>query len=173
MGEMGMAWRRLGWVGAALAVAGAGAALAQTDASVIRLDAPALTRGDGAISQRSATLAGKQLVLFHYFNVGADCGPTEVAFRLATPPAHGAVTFVASQNRPYADGHALFSGGDPRARCANRLVPTRDAIYTPAPGFSGEDRFVVEASEDGTTASDAVSVLVLSYGKPFRARYPQ
>jgi hypothetical protein len=159
-------------VAAALAAV-AGAALAQTDASVTRLDAPALMRGDGAITQRSATLAGKQLLLFHYFNVGPDCGATEVAFRLTTAPAHGEVRFVAGQNRPYTDGHALFAGDDARARCANRLVPTTDAVYTPAPGYSGEDSFVVEASEDGTTASDTVSVRVLSYGKPFRARYPQ
>ena len=96
-----------------------------------------------------------------------------MSFRLATPPAHGEVTFVASQNRPFADGRPLFVGGDPRARCADRLVPTRDAIYTPAPGFSGQDSFVIEASEAGTVASDAVDVSVLSFGKPFRARYPQ
>jgi len=174
MGEMGMAWRRSRWVGAALAAAVAGAAFAQgDDAAVTRLEAPALMRGDGAISQRSATPAGKQLLLFHYFNVGRDCGATDVTFRLTSPPAHGEVTFVASQNRPYSDGHVLFASGDPRARCADRLVPTRDAIYTPAPGFSGEDSFVVEASEDGAVDSDTVSVLVLSFGKPFRARYPQ
>jgi len=173
MGEMGNGWRRLICAGAAAWIAAAGPALAQTDASVTRLEAPALMRGDGSISQRSATPAGKQLLLFHYFNVGPGCGPTDVTFRLTTPPAHGVVTFVSSQNRPYTEGHALFSGSDPRAHCANRLVPSRDAIYTPAPGFSGQDSFVVQASEDGAVVSDAVDVLVLSFGKPFRTRYPQ
>lgn len=174
---MGMGWSRLIWMGAALAAAAgaalAGAASAQTDESVTRLEAPALMRGDGSISQRSATPAGKQIVLFHYFNVGPNCGATEVTFRLTTPPAHGVVSFVASQNRPYTDGRSLFAGDDPRARCVDRLVPTRDAVYTPAPGFSGQDSFVVQASEDGAVVSDTVDVLVLSFGKPFRARYPQ
>ena len=170
---MGQGRRQLGWVVAALVAAVAGVAWAQGEESVAVLQAPAIMRGAGAMSQRSATPAGAPLLLFHYFNVGPGCGPSDVSFRLATPPAHGAVTFVASQNRPFADGRPLFAGGDPRARCADRLVPTRDAIYTPAPGFSGQDSFVIEASEGGTVASDAVDVSVLSFGKPFRARYPQ
>ena len=170
---MGERKRRLACIGAALTVAAAGAATAQTDETVARLEAPAIVRGAGAFSQRSATESGARVLLFHYFNVGPDCGPTEVSFRLATPPAHGAVTFVASQNRPFADGRPLFAAGDPRARCADRLVPTRDAIYTPTPGFAGQDSFVIEASEQGTVASDAVEVSVLAFGKPFRARYPQ
>jgi hypothetical protein len=171
---MGEAGRRLAWVAAALLAAAAGAAWAQADeAAVARLEAPSITRGAGAISQRSATPSGAQVLLFHYFNVAPDCSPSEVSFRLATPPAHGAVTFVSSQSRPFADGHPLFVAGDPRARCADRLVPTRDAIYTPAPGFSGQDSFVIEASEAGAVASDAVDVSVLSFGKPFRARYPE
>jgi hypothetical protein len=170
---MGEARRRLICIGAALVAAAAGAAWAQADETVARLEAPAIMRGAGAFSQRSATPSGAQVLLFHYFNVGHDCGATEVSFRLATPPAHGAVTFVASQNRPFTAGHPLFADGDPRARCADRLVPTRDAIYTPAPGFSGEDSFVIEVSEAGTVTSDRVGVLVLSFGKPFRARYPE
>jgi hypothetical protein len=170
---MGDVRRCLGWFGAALVAAAAGAAVAETEEAMTRLEAPAITRGAGTFSQRSATLSGAELLLFHYFNVGPDCRPTEVTFRLTTPPAHGSVTFVASQNRPFTEGRPLFPDGDPRARCADRLAPTRDAIYTPAPGFAGEDSFVIEADEGGTVASDAVDVLVLAYGKPFRARYPQ
>jgi hypothetical protein len=96
-----------------------------------------------------------------------------VTFRLTTPPAHGMVTFVDGQERPVAGGQPLFAHGDPRARCDDRLAPTKDAFYTPAPGFSGEDSFVVEASEAGAVASDAVDVAVLSFGKPFRAHYPR
>ena len=159
-------------MGAVLA-ATAGAAAAQSADQVTRLEAPALMRGDGAISQRSATPSGEPLLLFHYFNVAPDCRPSEVSFRLATPPAHGAVSFLASQNRPFTDGRPLFADSDPRTRCADRLVPSRDAVYTPAPGFSGQDSFVIEVSERDAVTSDAVNVLVLSFGKPFRARYPQ
>ena len=173
MGEMGVAGRRLGgWIGAALTGAIAGFAWGQTDETVARLEAPAIMRGAGSFSQRSATPAGAPVLLFHYFNVGADCRATEVTFRLTSPPAHGSVTFAASQSRPFADGHPLFVDGDPRARCDDRLAPTRDAIYTPAPGFSGEDSFVIEVSEAGTVATDAVDVAVLSFGKPLRTRYP-
>jgi hypothetical protein len=172
MGEMGAVWRASGLVGAALVGAAAGLAWAQSDDVVARLEAPAVMRGAGAFSQRSATPAGAKVLLFHYFDVGPDCGATEVTFRLATPPAHGAVTFVASQNRPFEGGRPLFADGDPRARCDDRLVPTRDAVYTPEAGYSGEDSFVIEATEAGTVAQDTVDVSVLSFGKPLRTRYP-
>ena len=168
-----MSRRCKAWVGAVLVAAAARTVAAQPAEQVTRLAAPALMRGDGAISQRSATPSGEPLLLFHYFNVAPDCGASEVSFRLATPPAHGTVRFVASQNRPFTDGRPLFADGDPRARCGDRLVPTTDAVFTPAPGFSGQDSFVIEVSERGALTSDTVNVLVLSFGKPFRARYPQ
>ena len=169
---MGAIRRTLGWVGVALACAAAAHAWAQGDETVARLEAPAILRGAGAFSQRSATPAGEPVLLFHYFDVGPDCRATEVTFRLATPPTHGAVTFTPSQNRPFEAGRPLFADGDPRARCGDRLVPTHDAIYTPAPGFSGRDSFVIEVSEDGTVAQDTVDVSVLSFGKPLRTKYP-
>jgi hypothetical protein len=169
----GMSRRCRAWVGAVLVAAVASAVAAQPVDEVTRLEAPALMRGDGAISQRSATPSDQPLLLFHYFNVATDCRPSDVTFRLATPPAHGTVGFVASQNRPFAGGRPLFAAGDPRARCADRLVPSRDAVYTPAPGYAGQDSFVIEVSEGGTVTSDAVNVLVLSFGKPFRAAYPR
>jgi hypothetical protein len=173
MGGMGRLRHCGAWVGGVLVAAAAGAAVAQSADQVTRLEAPALMRGDGAISQRSATPSDQPLLLFHYFNVGPDCRPSDVSFRLATPPAHGTVSFLASQNRPFSDGRPLFTVSDPRTRCADRLVPTRDAVYTPAPGFSGQDSFVIEVSEGEALTSDAVNVLVLSFGKPFRARYPR
>jgi hypothetical protein len=169
----GMSRHCRAWVGAALLAAASGVVAAQPVDQVTRLEAPALMRGDGAISQRSATPSDQPLLLFHYFNVAPDCRSSDVTFRLASPPAHGTVGFVASQNRPFTEGRPLFAAGDARAHCADRLVPSRDAIYTPAPGYSGQDSFVIEVSEGGTVTSDAVNVLVLSFGKPFRARYPQ
>jgi hypothetical protein len=169
---MGAILRSTGWVGAALICAAAGAAWAQSDETVARLEAPAIMRGAGTFSQRSATPAGAPVLLFHYFDVGPDCRATEVTFRVTSPPAHGTVTFAASQNRPFEAGRPLFGDGDPRARCEDRLVPTRDAVYTPQAGFSGEDSFVIEASEGGTVAQDTVDVSVLSFGKPLRTRYP-
>ncbi len=169
---MGAIRRSCVWVGAALVGAAAGVAWAQTDDTVARLEAPAVMRGAGTFSQRSATPAGAPVLLFHYFDVGPDCRATEVTFRVTTPPAHGVVTFAASQNRPFDGGRPLFTGGDPRARCANELVPTRDAVYTPEAGYSGEDSFVIEATEGDSVAQDTVDVSVLSFGKPLRTRYP-
>jgi hypothetical protein len=170
---MGQGRHRLICAAAALIATAAGAASAQGDYVVTRLEAPAIVRGAGAMSQHSATPAATPVMLFHYFNVGGDCRPTEVTIRLATPPAHGAVTFADGQERPLSAGEPLFGAGDPRARCADRLVSTKDAVYTPAPGFSGDDSFVVEISEAGVTSSDAIDVQVLAFGKPFRAHYPR
>ena len=170
---MGAGVRRL-MMAAAAGTALAGAAQAQPPGGdVAGLEAPAIVRGSGAMSQHSATPTATPVMLFHYFNVGPDCRATEVTIRLVTPPAHGEVAFHDGQERPFAGGEPLFGDGDPRARCENRLAPTKDAVYTPAPGFAGDDSFVVEISEDGVTASDAVDVQVLSFGKPFRARYPR
>jgi hypothetical protein len=155
------------------ALLAAGAAAAQENYAVARLEAPAIVRGSGAMSQHSATPTATPVMLFHYFNVGADCRPSEVTIRLATPPAHGTVTFADGQERPVSGGEPLFAPGDPRARCDNRLAPTKDAVYTPAPGFAGDDKFVVEISEDGAVSSDDIDVQVLAFGRPFRAHYPR
>jgi hypothetical protein len=154
-------------------IAGAAGASAWGGDVVTQLEAPAIVRGEGAISQHSATPTATPVMLFHYFNVGADCRPTEVTIRLASPPAHGAVTFADGQERPISGGEPLFTAGDPRVRCADRLVATKDAVYTPAPGFAGDDKFVVEISEDGAVSSDDIDVQVLAFGKPFRAHYPR
>jgi hypothetical protein len=141
---------------------------AQDDDTVLGI--PAIVRGAPAIQQHSITVSETPVLLFHYFNVGADCEPTHVAFRITTPPGHGAVEFQDGEERPFTQGHPLFPADDPRSRCASRLVATKDAVYTPAAGFSGADSFVIEATEAGQTFSDTVGVSVLSLSAHLRVK---
>jgi len=156
-------------VGAAVLTAAAAPAAPQPDDDTV-LGIPAIVRGAAAIRQHSITASESPVVLFHYFNIGRECEPTEVVFHIATPPGHGAVAFVDGEERPFAEGRPLFAAADPRARCADRLVATRDAVYTPSAGFSGEDSFVIEAAEAGQTFSDTIGVSVLSLSAHVRVK---
>jgi hypothetical protein len=168
---MGRRWalRTVAGVGAAVLTAAAAPASPQPDDDTV-LGIPAIVRGAAAIRQHSITASESPVVLFHYFNIGRDCEPTQVVLRIVTPPDHGEVAFVDGEERPFAEGRPLFAAGDPRARCADRLVATRDAVYTPAAGFSGEDSFVIEAAEAGQIFSDTVGVSVLSLSAQRRVK---
>lgn len=163
------------WAGRAMAgvalVAVAADAAAQGDGLVTR-DASLIVRGAPPVRQQSVTAAGAPVLLFHYFNLGPDCGRTAVTVRLATPPAHGTVDIQDGEERPAWRGRPLYPEDDPRARCGDRLVATRDAIYTPAPGFVGADTMLVEITEAGATTSAAVDVSVLSVGRSAKASDP-
>jgi hypothetical protein len=159
------AWRAMAGLAA---LAAAVPAMAQDDQ--VTSEIPLIVRGAPPLRQQSITAAGVPVLLFHYFNLGAGCGPTDTTVRLTTPPAHGTVAIQDGEEQPAARGRALYSPGDPRAQCRNRLVATRDAIYTPAAGFSGADAMVVEITEGGASTSDTVDVTVMALDKPSPAR---
>jgi len=149
-------------LGALAAASLAGAARAEaSDGSTTQTGAPQVDAGAHRISgEIRYTAAGAPVTLFHYFALGADCGPAEVAVTLAEPPEHGTVSFVAGAEQPAAAGRPLYPPPDPRARCADRLVATRDAVYAPTAGFAGRDRLTVEFREGGQVFDDAIEVEV-------------
>jgi hypothetical protein len=106
------------------------------------------------------TAQGAPVALFHYFSLDADCRPRAVAIRLVEPPEHGEVSFTEGHEPPWANGKPIYEDGDPRARCEDRLVGTRDASYAPAPGFIGHDRLVVEFTDRDEVFTDAIEVNV-------------
>jgi hypothetical protein len=122
--------------------------------------APVMARGAPVIQQDVNTEVGRPVLLFHYVHVDADCGPTAMAIAVTTPPAHGTVSFEDGEERPWSDGRPLFGPDDSRAACGNRLAPTKDAIYAPAPGFSGRDTLTVQFTEAGAAFSDTIAVAV-------------
>jgi len=161
----------LGRLLAALAVGGAvmAAAAAWADGAPLGADdvvfgeTPALDAGALKVSAEVVyTAVGKPVLLFHYFGVGGDCQPTAVGVRLVEPPAHGAVTFREGAEPPIRAGRPIYADGDPRARCIDQLVATRDGLYAPDVGFEGHDRVVVEFSEGGAAFTDAIDVNVVS-----------
>jgi len=159
------AWRAMAGL---MLIAVAGPATAQDDQVTSAI--PLIVRGAPPLRQQSITAAGAPVLLFHYFNLGPGCGPTDATVRLTTPPAHGTVAIQDGDEQPAWRGRSLYPPGDPRARCRDRLVATRDAIYTPAAGFSGADTMVVEVTEGGASTTDAVDVTVLALDKPPPAR---
>jgi hypothetical protein len=163
----GVAMRRARGIGAGLAGAvlvsavlaiAAAAALAQPEDIGPRV--PMIASGAPIGHQDESTEVGRPLLLFHYVHIDGHCGPTPMAIRLATPPAHGAVAFADGEERPFSEGHPMFGPADPRAHCGNRLAATRDAVYTPAPGFAGHDALAVEFTENGTSFTDTIDVSV-------------
>jgi hypothetical protein len=39
-------------------------------------------------------------------------------------------------------------------------VPTKDGVYTPAPGFTGHDTLTVEFTEAGASFTDTIAISV-------------
>jgi hypothetical protein len=153
---MGRARICLAGVVAATSIAGAARSLAED----VDAGAPVMARGAAVSQQDVNTEVGRPVLLFHYVHVDADCGPTAMAIAVTTPPTHGAVSIEDGEERPWSGGRPLFGPGDPRAACGNRLAATKDAVYAPAPGFSGRDSMVVQFTEAGATFSDTIDVSV-------------
>ncbi|HEY3800001.1 MAG TPA: hypothetical protein VGL58_16760 [Caulobacteraceae bacterium] len=147
-----------GLAGAALAAAAASPAPGQPED--VGAEVPMIARGAPVSQQDENTAAGRPVVLFHYVHIDRACGPSAIAIRLTTPPTHGTVAIEDGEERPWSGGRPMFAPGDPRAHCGNSLAATKDALYTPAPGFTGHDTVVVEFTEDGTTFTDAIEVSV-------------
>ena len=59
-------------------------------------------------------------------------------------------------------GKPLWTGADPRSRCLDRLVTTRDGAYAPDPGFSGHDQLTVTFTEGASRFTDAIEVNVVT-----------
>ena len=125
--------------------------------------APAIDAGAFRISAEVLyTPAGVPVTVFHYFAVGADCGPTPVDITITTPPAHGQVALSTGAEAPMWAGKPLWTGADPRSRCLDRLVTTRDGAYAPDPGFSGHDQLTVTFTEGASSFTDAIEVNVVT-----------
>ncbi len=144
--------------GVVLAIAVGGGARSQPEA--VGAGVPMMARGAPISQQDVNTEVGRPVLLLHYVHVDAACGPSAMAIRLTTPPEHGSVSFEDGEERPWYAGRPLFEPGDPRAHCGNRLAATKDAVFTPAPGFTGRDTLVVEFTEDGASFSDTVDIEV-------------
>lgn len=158
----------IGLAALAAVCAGAGRALAQAaEAEASASGAPPIDAGDFRISgEVRYTAAGAPVTLFHYFALGADCAPAAVAITLADPPSHGAVSFVDGAEAPSAAGRPLYAPPDPRARCVDQLVATRDAVYAPEAGFVGHDRLTIEFREGSQVFDDTIEVNVEKIASP-------
>ncbi|MFI4934861.1 MAG: hypothetical protein ACHP7N_09610 [Caulobacterales bacterium] len=141
-----------------LAVCAGGAWAASDD---LLETAPMLTTGVPHLTSETANApAAAPVTLFHYFNLDADCRPTKVSIEVTQAPAHGDLAIVDGEEQPALHGAPIFAKGDPRERCANRLVATRDGVYTSAAGYEGDDRLVVEFREGDETFQDAINLEV-------------
>jgi len=162
-----MARRVLLAVAAAMA---AGAARADPVESM-GAGAPALdATANRIVSEALYDRAGAPVVVFHYFAVGADCGPRPVSITVTAPPAHGRFALSEGKEPAVSGGAPLWTGADPRAHCLDRLVDTRDGAYSPDPGFSGKDQLAVTFKEGDAVFTDAIEVNVVTINAPPPAR---
>jgi len=146
------------WLGGVVLASLAGGVSAQGED--VGAGAPVFARGAPVSQQDVNTEAGRPILLFHFVHIDGACGPTAMAIRLTTEPAHGTFAIKEGEERPWSDGHPLFEPSDPRAHCGNRLAPTKDGLYTPAPGFTGHDTLTVEFTESGQTFTDTIDISV-------------
>jgi hypothetical protein len=152
---------------AMLALAGPARADPPTLEEAISGEAPSIDAGAyRASSEVLYARAGAPVILFHYFAVGPDCEARPAEVTLAEPPAHGRIAFSDGAQPPMAGERPLWGDGDPRARCAGRLVATRDATYVSDPGYAGLDHLAVTFREAGASFTDAIEVNVVKLGAP-------
>jgi hypothetical protein len=79
------------------------------------------------------------LVLDFATSVSPDCKPTgPIQVRVITQPMHGQLKVTRTAQFP------TYPTGNQREACNNRSVPGVRTVYTPRPGFSGEDIVVIE-----------------------------
>lgn len=136
--------------------------------------APAVDAGANRISSEVLyARAGAPVTVFHYFAVGPDCAATPVGITVTTPPAHGQLVLSSGSEAPIWAGKPLWSDADPRVRCMDRLVATRDGAYAPDPGFSGHDQLAVTFTEGATSFTDAIEVNVVTLAPPRSAPAPK
>jgi hypothetical protein len=108
------------------------------------------------------TRAGSPVTVFHYFAVGPDCAARPVTITLTGPPAHGRFALSEGAEPANFGGRPLWAASDPRVRCEDRLVATRDGAYAPDPGFSGRDQLTVTFQEGEASFTDAIEVNVMT-----------
>ncbi len=88
--------------------------------------------------QRVVTSGQPQQIHF-IAHLEPDCRSLPMGnFALLESPAHGRITLERGVDFPN------FSPNNPRSRCNTRKVPGNKLIYQSAPGFVGEDGFVIE-----------------------------
>jgi hypothetical protein len=155
---MGLAQGMAAGLGGVLLAGLAGAAWPQGED--IGAGAPVIARGAPISQQDVNTETGRPVTLFHFVHINAECRPTPAAMRLTSAPEHGSLAIEDGEERPWSDGHPLFEPADPRAHCGGRLVPTKDGVYTPAPGFTGHDTLTVEFTEAGASFTDTIAISV-------------
>lgn len=96
--------------------------------------------------------SGQPQQIFFIAHLEPDCRPLPMGTSaLLESPAHGRVTLQRGVDFPY------FSANNPRSQCNTRRVPGNKLIYQSAPGFVGEDGFVIE--------------LIGKYGNVVRGRF--
>ncbi len=84
--------------------------------------------------------------------VDRNCRPMEPSsLTLLEPATYGEIRFTRSSDYP------TFPEFNPRAKCNGRKLPSTSIIYSPAPGFTGEDTVAIEFTD--------------AFGAPSRIRY--
>lgn len=120
-----------------IALAGVRAAAAEPPILETTLSggAPAVDAGAFQISGEVLyTPQATPVTVFHYFAVGPDCAQRPVSITVIDPPAHGRLALSEGAEPAVYAGRPLWGDSDPRVRCLDRLVPTRDGAYAPDPG---------------------------------------
>ncbi len=121
----------------------------------------ALSRWTGSHTRFGGTvLADRPAAIARYFDARADCRPGGVRITVASPPAHGKISFVPGRAL-FASPRLNWTSDDPSNTCRDKPVAILDIVYAPDPGFLGEDNLVLEIADGDDTYQSKVGVAVV------------
>jgi hypothetical protein len=130
--------------------------------SVARAAPPVIVVG-GADAQvasvRRLGLMGRPMVAVSYLERGPNCRPTRAEPRVVAPPFHGIVSVT---SRTFGSNIAPRTLMPSVANCGAKAVAKQDVIYSPDPGFAGEDEFVLEIEEGHRRVATHVRIGVVA-----------
>lgn len=99
----------------------------------------------------STTTVGKPVVVGHHSNTNNKCQITRTPnITVTTPPAHGEIS-----TRPGA-----YTVNKVGSHCNGREVEGVLVVYTPAAGFTGDDKFIYNVSYGTSVQTNTVAVSV-------------
>lgn len=112
---------------------------------------PQAAKGFASIHVSRAVLPGAQATVWSATLLNPDCSPEGMLnAKIIEAPQHGQASLADGQIYPN------FAAPNPRVICDAHKVPGKQAFYTSDAGYTGHDRFVIEAATSDGRMRDII-----------------
>jgi hypothetical protein len=108
------------------------------------------TIGNTHSSDSKLTQANTPVGLLIYWNLDDKCEPLQFVIKVPTAPRYGRVEV---RDAVYSDDYVkarLFSpqnASDARVHCSNPSFAAKEVVYTPTPGYAGQESVDIEIDD--------------------------